>query len=67
VPFVKSRDIVTSVRLFVLCVCVRVCLSAGVSPELHARPSPDVLCVLAMAVPRLSSHCVAIRCFRFYG
>ena len=35
------------------CVCV-VCLSASISPELHAQSFPDFLCMLPMAVARPS-------------
>ena len=45
-------------------VCVCVCLSAIISPELHVRSSPNVLCMLAMAVARSSSGGVVIRMLR---
>jgi len=35
-------------------VCVCVCLSAIISPELHVRSSPNFLCMLPMAVARIS-------------
>ena len=33
-----------------VCVCVCVCLPAIISPELHIRSSPKLLCMLPMAV-----------------
>jgi len=33
-----------------VCVCLRVCLSARISPELYARSLPNFLCLLLMAV-----------------
>jgi len=37
------------------CVCLCVCLSTIISSELHVRSSPNVLCVLPVAVARSSS------------
>jgi len=48
-----------------VCLCVRVCLSASISPELHVQFSPNFVPV---AVARFSSGGVATRhILRFYG
>ena len=44
-------------------VCVPVCLSASISPERHARSSPDFWCVhVYLAVVRSSTGGVTVRC-----
>jgi len=50
-----------------LCVCLClwcVCLSAIISSELHVRSSPNVLCLLPMAVARPSHGGEVIRYVR---
>jgi len=42
------------------CLCECVCLSAIISSELHVRSSPNLLCVLPVAVARSSSDGVIV-------
>ena len=56
-PPIRERSIVMSVSV---CLCVFVCLSAIISPELHVRSSPNLLRMLLMAVARSSSGGVVI-------
>jgi len=44
-----------------LFVCLFVCLSAHITRKPHGRTSPDVLCMLPVAVARSSSDSAAIR------
>ena len=44
-----------------LCVSVCVCLSAIISSEVHVRSSPNISCMLPMAVTRSSSDGVLMR------
>ena len=43
-------------------VCVRVCLSAIISLELHVRSSPIFVCMLPMAMAQSSSDSIVICC-----
>ena len=56
---IGERSTVTSVS-----VCLCVCLSAIILSELHIRSSPNLLCMLPMAVARSSSDGVVI-CYAF--
>jgi len=52
----RPRERLRSIAMSVcLCVCLSVCLSARISPETHAQPLPNFLCMLPMSVARSSS------------